>query len=97
VPDRKPGPDREPVPDSEPADVLIDQSAAGVAGKPAAATVTIYPDGPLVLRGDFAVREVDGTPVATPRTVALCRCGRSAVKPLCDGSHKRGSLSRSAD
>lgn len=63
----------------------------------AAATVTLYPDGPLVLRGDFAVREVDGSIVPTPRTVALCRCGRSAVKPLCDGSHKRGSLHRSTD
>ena len=65
--------------------------------QPAAATVTIYPDGPLVLRGDFALREIDGTPVPTPRIVALCRCGRSAVKPLCDGSHKRGSLGRSGD
>ncbi len=65
--------------------------------RPAAATVTIYPDGPLVLRGDFAVREIDGSPVPTPRVVALCRCGRSAVKPLCDGSHKHGSLARSGD
>jgi CDGSH-type Zn-finger protein len=52
------------------------------------ATVTIYPDGPLVVRGDFQVRQVDGTEVSTQRIVALCRCGRSAVKPLCDGSHK---------
>jgi CDGSH-type Zn-finger protein len=54
----------------------------------AAATVTVYPDGPLILRGDFEVREVDGTVVRTSRVVALCRCGRSALKPVCDGSHK---------
>ncbi|WP_375493735.1 CDGSH iron-sulfur domain-containing protein [uncultured Jatrophihabitans sp.] len=54
-----------------------------------AATVTVYPDGPLVLRGDFAVRGVDGEPIDTGRVVALCRCGRSALKPLCDGSHKK--------
>ncbi|HEU5008223.1 MAG TPA: CDGSH iron-sulfur domain-containing protein [Jatrophihabitantaceae bacterium] len=57
-----------------------------------AATVTMYPDGPLIVRGDFEIRDVDGTSVDAGRTVALCRCGRSAVKPLCDGSHKRGVL-----
>lgn len=54
----------------------------------AASTVTVYPDGPLVLRGDFEVRGADGTAVPTGRIVALCRCGRSAVKPFCDGAHK---------
>jgi CDGSH-type Zn-finger protein len=56
------------------------------------ATVTMYPDGPLIVRGDFQIRDVDGSPVDAGRTVALWRCGRSAVKPLCDGSHKRGAL-----
>src|SRR3978361_2124229 len=56
-----------------------------------AATVTVYPHGRLVLRGSFEVREVDGTVVTTSRIVALCRCGRSALKPLCDGSHKHRS------
>lgn len=53
-----------------------------------AATVTIYPDGPLVVRGDFEICNADGSVACTDRLVALCRCGRSAVKPLCDGSHK---------
>ncbi|MDT4925647.1 MAG: hypothetical protein QOG01_3360 [Pseudonocardiales bacterium] len=54
-----------------------------------AATVTVYPDGPLVLRGDFEICDVDGSAaVETGPTVALCRCGRSAVKPFCDGSHR---------
>lgn len=52
-----------------------------------AATVTVYPDGPLVVRGDFVVRGIDGVPLDAGATVALCRCGRSATKPLCDGSH----------
>jgi len=50
-------------------------------------TVTALPDGPLLLRGDLRV-EVDGVEVAETRA-ALCRCGRSAVKPWCDGSHER--------
>jgi hypothetical protein len=56
----------------------------------AAATVTLYPDGPLIVRGDFEVRTIEGETVAERRTVALCRCGRSAVKPFCDGSHNAG-------
>jgi CDGSH-type Zn-finger protein len=53
------------------------------------ATVTPYPDGPLLLRGDFELCHPDGTPLPTDRTtVALCRCGKSAIKPFCDGTHK---------
>lgn len=55
------------------------------------ATVTTYPDGPLVVRGDFTLTDVDGTELAAGRTIALCRCGRSAVKPFCDGTHKRAA------
>lgn len=62
--------------------------------KSPAGTVTIYPDGPLIVRGDVEIRTVDGTVVETGRTVALCRCGRSAVKPLCDGSHSNARQTR---
>ena len=51
--------------------------------------ITVCPDGPLLVRGDVAV--VDEQGVAVPRNrdiVALCRCGRSTIKPWCDGSHK---------
>jgi CDGSH-type Zn-finger protein len=59
-------------------------------GSPAA-TVTAYPDGPLLVRGDFELRDVDGAVIdCRQRTVALCRCGRSARKPFCDGTHKAG-------
>jgi CDGSH-type Zn-finger protein len=52
------------------------------------ASVTMYPDGPLIVRGNFVVRDVDGRTVVDGGPVALCRCGRSALKPFCDGSHK---------
>lgn len=53
-------------------------------------TITPCPDGPLVLRGDFELRDIDGEPLpARVGTVALCRCGYSGTKPFCDGSHKR--------
>ena len=60
-----------------------------------AATVTAYPDGPLLLRGDFEIRQADGTVVrCARRTVALCRCGRSGIKPFCDGTHRAGRAAR---
>ena len=53
------------------------------------ATVTTYDDGPLLLRGAFELRTQDGVRIEPGRaTVALCRCGKSARKPFCDGTHK---------
>ncbi|SHN48047.1 CDGSH iron-sulfur domain-containing protein [Cryptosporangium aurantiacum] len=52
-------------------------------------SVTLYEDGPLLIRGDFVLRGQDGTPIDPGRaTVALCRCGKSGLKPFCDGTHK---------
>lgn len=54
------------------------------------AVMTPYPDGPLILRGRFVITAPDGQPVPAGRqTVALCRCGKSASEPFCDGSHAR--------
>jgi CDGSH-type Zn-finger protein len=51
--------------------------------------ITPYEDGPLIVRGDFELRTPDGEPIDPARgTIALCRCGRSAAKPFCDGTHK---------
>jgi CDGSH-type Zn-finger protein len=53
------------------------------------AAVTPYPDGPLLVRGDVDIIGPDGTVLPRRRrTIALCRCGMSALKPFCDGSHK---------
>lgn len=52
-------------------------------------TITPYPDGPLLLRGDVVLQTADGEVIPRHRrTVALCRCGLSAIKPFCDGTHK---------
>lgn len=53
------------------------------------ASVTACPNGPLLVRGDVEILLADGGPAPRRRrTVALCRCGASAIKPFCDGSHK---------
>jgi len=52
-------------------------------------TVTPCPDGPLLVRGPFEIIGDDGEPIPRRRrTVALCRCGMSTIKPYCDGTHK---------
>ncbi|MGI8459962.1 MAG: CDGSH iron-sulfur domain-containing protein [Propionibacteriaceae bacterium] len=49
----------------------------------------VCPDGPLLVRGPASIRDAAGQPVEHDRNViALCRCGRSGLKPLCDGSHR---------
>ncbi len=52
------------------------------------AIVLLRPGGPMVLRGTIEVRRTDGTVITRDRDVALCRCGQSARKPFCDGTHK---------
>jgi len=55
----------------------------------APASITPYPDGPLIVRGDFEILGLDGEVIPNGRaTVALCRCGVSSIKPFCDGTHK---------
>ena len=53
------------------------------------ATITPYRDGPLVIRGPFRLTDQDGHEIAVNRaTIALCRCGKSRMRPFCDGTHK---------
>ena len=54
-----------------------------------AASIEPCKDGPYLIRGDFELRDERGEKVELRRaTVALCRCGRSQIKPFCDGTHK---------
>ena len=51
--------------------------------------ITPYRDGPLLVRGAIRLQDQDGNEIAVDRgTIALCRCGRSRLKPFCDGTHK---------
>jgi CDGSH-type Zn-finger protein len=52
-------------------------------------TITPYRDGPLLVRGPFRLQDMHGREIEVDReTVALCRCGKSRIRPFCDGSHK---------
>jgi CDGSH-type Zn-finger protein len=51
--------------------------------------ITPYRDGPLLVRGPFTLRDQNGNDITIDRgTVALCRCGKSRLRPFCDGTHK---------
>ena len=52
------------------------------------AEIRPYPDGPFLIRGPIRLVGEDGQEIEIRRpVVALCRCGRSRLQPLCDGTH----------
>ena len=51
-------------------------------------SVTPRANGPLVVDGPVTLVGPDGSSEVVER-LFLCRCGHSADKPRCDGTHKR--------
>lgn len=46
------------------------------------------PNGPLRVRNLANLTNAKGEPLPTKPAFSLCRCGHSANKPFCDGTHK---------
>ena len=44
-------------------------------------------NGPFWIRGGIPIESADGTTYEIRNRVTLCRCGKSANKPFCDGIH----------
>ncbi len=61
--------------------------------------IACLPNGPYYLLNDMDPKEVPnlrtstGEPCSTVTGVALCRCGGSANKPFCDGTHGKNGFS----
>lgn len=51
--------------------------------------IDIKENGPLVVKGVTEMIGPDGKEVESKSTMFLCRCGHSANKPFCDGSHSK--------
>jgi len=51
--------------------------------------VTPLENGPLLFEGPVEIRNADSRLVFRGLQTALCRCGSSATKPFCDGTHAR--------
>ena len=45
--------------------------------------------GPYWVTGNIPIERADGKPLETRNRVMLCGCGKSTIKPLCDGAHRR--------
>lgn len=51
--------------------------------------IAVVNDGSYFVTGSVPVEVKDGESLETRPRVTLCRCGESAIKPLCDGTHKK--------
>lgn len=50
-------------------------------------TVTIRPNGPIVISGEFTVEDYSGQTMRPMKIMSVCRCGQSSNMPYCDGTH----------
>ncbi len=56
----------------------------------AGVVITVRRDGPYRVRGPVVLVDHEGVAFEVlGGDVVLCRCGRSATKPFCDGTHRQ--------
>lgn len=58
-----------------------------------ATTIECKPNGPYLVKDLGNLRSAAGEPLPTKPVTALCRCGGSANKPYCDGTHQKNGFS----
>lgn len=51
--------------------------------------IEITPNGPILVYGSIELNHSNGKKELKEKVTALCRCGASANKPFCDGSHHK--------
>jgi CDGSH-type Zn-finger protein len=56
-------------------------------------TIECKPDGPYLVKGLENLRGSQGARIEPKPVMALCRCGGSASKPFCDGTHTKNGFS----
>jgi CDGSH-type Zn-finger protein/truncated hemoglobin YjbI len=62
-----------------------------------APSIRIAHNGPLLALNVWDIHDWLGQPLPGPALTALCRCGASAIKPYCDGSHARAGFDDAKD
>lgn len=64
------------------------ESAGGTSDTRPGATIKARLDGPFLVTGEFTITDHTGATIEAGDNTVLCRCGKSANKPFCDGSHR---------
>jgi CDGSH-type Zn-finger protein/truncated hemoglobin YjbI len=59
--------------------------------------VQVSTNGPYLVTNAIGLGDYLGQDLPIPPLLALCRCGESAIKPLCDGSHARVGFTDAKD
>ncbi|MCF6326475.1 MAG: CDGSH iron-sulfur domain-containing protein [Devosiaceae bacterium] len=68
---------------------LLVIEAEPLANRDGPIAVNSLEDGPLIVEGNVEILSGSGTKSTVTEKFALCRCGASANKPYCDGSHMK--------
>jgi len=67
---------------------ITEASEIPASSRPSKITLSCIKDGPITFRGRLRLHNEFGQECVKMRG-SLCRCGHSASKPFCDGSHER--------
>jgi uncharacterized Fe-S cluster protein YjdI len=59
---------------------------------PAGTIVEVLENGPLLVHGSITLKTAGAEKEMSNKTTAFCRCGSSANKPYCDGSHTKAGF-----
>jgi len=74
------------------ADAVSEEPSVVTAEAASMVNIEVLPNGPLLIKTDCMVTYSDGRQEIKKGKITLCRCGGSANKPYCDGTHKRNDF-----
>ena len=67
---------------------MVEASDVAHSERPSKITISLIKNGPITFRGRLRLHNSMGQECVKQRG-SLCRCGQSAAKPFCDGSHEK--------
>lgn len=67
----------------------IEKEKAKTTENATAAQIVLVNGGPVRISGNFSLTDEAGNVISTEQRVSICRCGKSAKMPFCDGSHRQ--------